>query len=399
MSYRPPAYQDDSLCFGEKSTKLAELTARLTRPTYVYDLAQVDRRAKALQSAFPGAHLFYAMKANPHLEVLRCLRGAGLGADVVSGGEVARALEAGFDPSKIVFSGVGKTEEEIDFALGKNILQINVESLPELERIARRARALKTKARVAFRLNPDVDINTHPYIATGLKENKFGIELEFLPKIEEILRKESDVLTAVGLSLHLGSMMTDFSGLQEALKKLIPVFKDVRSRFPSVTSFDSGGGLGILYDRDDSAAEEKMLADYSGVIREATSDLGAQLQLEPGRWLLGHAGVLLAQVQYLKRTREKNFLILNTGMNHLIRPALYQAKHRLLPLLKHGARPRLQCDVVGPICESADFLARDLDLPELQEGEWVALLEGGAYGASMASVYNLQALPEEIVLK
>lgn len=398
MSYRPPAYQDDSLRFGEKSTNLMELTTGLTRPTYVYDLSQIERRAMALQGAFPGATLFYAMKANPHLQVLRRLRDAGLGADVVSGGEIERALEAGFEASKIVFSGVGKTEAEIDFALSKNILQINVESLPELERIARRARVLKTKARVAFRLNPDVDINTHPYIATGLKENKFGIELDFLPRIEEILRTEADIVAPVGLSLHLGSMMTDFSGLQEALKKLIPVFKDFRSRFPSVTNFDSGGGLGILYDRDEPAIEDKMLADYSAVIREATAGLGARLQLEPGRWLLGHAGVLLAQVQYLKRTREKNFLILNTGMNHLIRPALYQAKHRLLPLLKHADRPRLNCDVVGPICESADFLARGLDLPEMKEGEWVALLEGGAYGASMASLYNLQAPPEEIAI-
>lgn len=399
MSYRPPFYEADSLCFGEKSTPLPPLATTLKRPTYVYDLAQIERRAKALQTSFPGANLFYAMKANPHLAVLARLRDTGLGADVVSGGEIDRALDAGFAPSKIVFSGVGKTEEEIDLALEKGILQINVESVPELERIARRARKLGKKASVAFRLNPDVDIKTHPYIATGLKENKFGIELDFLPRIEEILRKEADVIVPVGLSLHLGSMMTGFAGLQEALLKLAPVFKDLRSRWSTLVNFDSGGGLGILYDGDRPTEEERMLEEYSNTIREGVTGLGAQLQLEPGRWLVGHAGVLLAQVQYLKRTREKNFLILNTGMNHLIRPALYEARHRLMPLQEHKDRPRLRCDVVGPICESADFLARDLDLPELGEGDWVALLEAGAYGASMASRYNLQALPEELALR
>ncbi|HWU43447.1 MAG TPA: diaminopimelate decarboxylase [Bdellovibrio sp.] len=389
-------YINNELHFGPKKKKLNSLTANYMRPIYVYDLDFIQARFAVMSQALKGVQLFYAIKANSNPEVLRCLKKAGAGVDVVSLGEIQRALENGFAPQDVVYSGVGKTRHEITEALKLEIYQINVESLPELSRIGEIAKALGKKASVALRLNPDIDIKTHPYIATGLRDNKFGMELSMIPELVACLKKYSDSLQLVGVSLHLGSQMLEFSGYQEALEKLKKVFVELQKDFPSLKKFDFGGGLGIFYDRWDLAAEEKALRDYAEITLGSLKDLNCELQSEPGRWLVAHAGILISQVQYIKKTSQKKFVILDSGMNHLIRPSLYEAEHRILPLKKANSEELV--DVVGPICESSDFFVKDKKIASLQEGDFVAILDAGAYGYSMASTYNLQELPLEICI-
>lgn len=390
-------YNGDALTFGSKSIRLAETIGAYEGPFYLYDSQLVRERFTRLQEAFKKAKIFYAMKANSHPVLLKALASLGAGADVVSGGEVERALECGFTPRDIIFSGVGKTVAEIRRAIQLGLEQLNVESLPELERIEKIARELKTPVRVAFRVNPDVSVQTHPYIATGLAENKFGLEMGALARVHEIVARSEGWIQPVGLSLHLGSQLMEFSGLREALQRLRPVFLEMQSRYESFTKFDAGGGLGVDYEIEDPAVEERLLKEYAEVVLGETASLRADLQLEPGRWLVARAGVLVAQVQYVKQTSGRTFVILDTGMNHLIRPALYQAHHRILPLQRRGGGMR-KYDVVGPICESADFMAKEREMPVVEQGDFVAISDAGAYGFSMANQYNLQRLPEERIL-
>lgn len=389
-------YINNQLCLGPLKKKLSPLCANYMRPIYVYDLDFIAQRYQAMSKALSNVRLFYAVKANPNAEVLQKLKSLGGGADVVSLGEIKRALESGFSAQDIVYSGVGKTRHEISEALQLGIFQINVESLPELERIGAIAKSLGKKASVALRLNPDIDIKTHPYIATGLKDNKFGMELSLIPQLTQCLKNYKDSLELVGVSLHLGSQMMEFSGYQEALKKLKTVYVDLQKEFTTLKRFDFGGGLGIFYDRLDLELEESLLRDYAKITLETLSDLKCELQSEPGRWLLGHCGVLISQVQYIKKTNAKIFVIVDSGMNHLIRPSLYEAEHRIVPLEKKTEN--MKVDVVGPICESSDFFAKDLTLGVVSEGDFVAILDSGAYGYSMASSYNLQELPLEICI-
>jgi diaminopimelate decarboxylase len=286
------------------------------------------------------------MKANPNPQVLRCLKDLGAGADVVSLGEIKRALENGFSPKDIVYSGVGKTRHEITEALKLEIYQINVESLPELERIGEIAQSLKKKAAIALRLNPDIDIKTHPYIATGLRDNKFGMELSLVPELIECLKKYSESLELVGISLHLGSQMVEFDGYKEALEKLKLVYRELQSEFSTLRKFDFGGGLGIFYDRHDLAQEENLLKEYAAITLHALADLKCELQSEPGRWLVAHAGVLISQVQYIKKTTRKKFVIIDAGMNHLIRPSLYEASHLIYPIDKKNTKSMLMLSVL-----------------------------------------------------
>lgn len=389
-------YINNELCLGPLKKPLLPLCANYMRPIYVYDLDYLVQRYQAMSRALKDVKIFYAVKANPNVEVLHKLRQLGAGADVVSLGEIKRALEAGFEVSDIVYSGVGKTRHEISEALRLGIYQLNVESLPELARVGALARSMGKKAAVALRLNPDIDIKTHPYIATGLKDNKFGMELALISKLRECLGEYSDSLELVGVSLHLGSMMMEFTGYQEALLKLKQVFLDLQGDFPTLRRFDFGGGLGILYDRLDLELEERLLQEYAGITLDILADLNCELQTEPGRWLVGHCGVLISEVQYIKDTTAKKFIIVDAGMNHLIRPSLYEADHLILPLVKKGSS--MTADVVGPICESADFFAKDRTLTTVSEGDFVAVMDAGAYGYSMASVYNLQELPLEICI-
>lgn len=389
-------YINNELCLGPMKKPLMPLVMNYMRPIYVYDLDFIAQRFQAMAKALKNVRLFYAMKANSNPGVLSKLKSLGAGADVVSLGEIKRALECGFQPQDIVYSGVGKTKFEISEALKLGIYQINVESLPELERIGKLAREMGKKAQVALRLNPDVDIKTHPYIATGLKDNKFGMELSLTPALISCLKNYADSISLVGVSLHLGSQMLEFSGYEEALQKLKKVYLDLKKDFPELKKFDFGGGLGIFYDRVDLALEESLLQQYAKITLETLSDLNCELQSEPGRWLVAHCGALITQVQYIKETSAKTFVIVDAGMNHLIRPSLYEASHRIEPLLKGTSA--MVADVVGPICESSDFFAKDRSLTTVKEGDFLAVMDSGAYGYSMASVYNLQELPLEICI-
>ncbi|NUN05757.1 MAG: diaminopimelate decarboxylase [Bdellovibrio sp.] len=389
-------YINNELRLGPLKKDLLSLCANYVRPIYVYDLDFVSQRYQAMAKALGKTRLFYAVKANPHVQILATLKKLGAGADVVSLGEIKRALESGFSVHDIVYSGVGKTRHEISEALKLGIYQINVESLPELQRIGDIARELKKTAAVALRLNPDIDIKTHPYIATGLKDNKFGMELSLIPELSATLKKYSDSVELVGVSLHLGSMMMEFTGYQEALGILKKVYVDLQKQFPTLKRFDFGGGVGIFYDRLDLQREESLLSDYAKITNEILGDLGCELQSEPGRWLVGHCGVLITQVQYIKKTSAKNFIVVDAGMNHLIRPSLYQADHLVMPLIKRSGE--IRGDVVGPICESADFFVKEGVFSEVHENDFIAIMDSGAYGYSMASVYNLQELPLEICI-
>lgn len=391
-------YRNGDLFFGTPGRKVAEVVGEYRQPIYVYDLNFIGERFRRMQTALKGAELYYAMKANPNRDILAHLRRQGARADVVSRGEIRAALQAGFSPRDLVYSGVGKTIAELEEAVGLGLHQINVESLPELERIAEVAGRLGKKASVALRLNPNIDIKTHPYIATGLHENKFGIELELLPRMEEVLRKNTAALELVGISLHLGSMMLEFDGFRQALRLLRPVYEGLRARFPTVARFDIGGGLGIIYDRVAVDEEHESLERYARIVREELAGLPGQIQTEPGRWIVAHGGLLIAQVQYIKQTSHKTFVIVDSGMNHLVRPAFYGSHHAILPVRLFAGRAEGSYDVVGPICESSDFFAKNRALPETRAGELLAIADCGAYAASMASTYNLQDLPREICI-
>lgn len=389
-------YINNELHIGPNKKNLKSLTANYMRPIYVYDLDFIRMRFKAMSAALQNVRIFYAMKANSNPEVLACLKECGAGADVVSLGEIKRALESGFTPTDIVYSGVGKTRHEITEALKLEIYQINVESLPELERIGEIAKTMGKKASIALRLNPDIDIKTHPYIATGLRDNKFGMELSLIPELIACLKKYANSLELVGVSLHLGSQMLEFDGYKEALERLKNVYRELKQEFSTLRRFDFGGGLGIIYERSDLAKEESLLQEYADITFSSLQELNCELQSEPGRWLLAHAGVLLTQVQYVKKTSQKTFVIVDSGMNHLVRPSLYEAYHTILPLDKKGGEGIY--DIVGPICESSDFFAKDRKFPEVKEGDFLAILDAGAYGYSMASTYNQQELPLEICI-
>ncbi len=391
-------YKNNELCFGleAQARPLATFTKNYHKPVYIYDLAILRERYEQMAKALEGVQLYYAMKANSHPEILRFLAQAGAGADVVSGGEIQRALESGFKASHIVYSGVGKTRREIELALEVGVAQINAESFPEIERILEIAQSKNKRAPLALRLNPDVSIQTHPYIATGLKDNKFGMELKLLPRIQELFKKNAKHLELRGLSLHLGSMMMDFGGYQEALEKLVPIFQDLQKDFPQMDVFDMGGGLGVFYEKQDLAEEQRLLEAYAKISLQILKPLNARLQSEPGRWLVAHAGLLLSQVQYVKETSHKQFVILDTGMNHLLRPSLYGSHHGIWPLVDRGQKTKV--DVVGPICESGDFFAKDRLLSRLKADDFLIIADAGAYGYSMANTYNLQDLPEEKIL-
>lgn len=398
MNYTPSIsrflfYENQELVLGPKKKKISEHLHPWQGPLYLYDLDFIRARFSEMQAALPGVKIYYAMKANPYPAVLKCLKDCGSGIDVVSLGEIRRALECGFAPGDVVYSGVGKTKFEISEALDLGIFQMNVESYPELQRIASLARQKGRKAQVSLRLNPDVDIKTHPYIATGLRDNKFGIEMSLLPELIQFFKNHTQDIEIVGVSLHLGSQMLEFEGLREALIKMKSAFMELQSHFTSVTRFDFGGGLGIFYDRQDLAIESDYLRKYSQVIFEELGGVKAELQTEPGRWLVAHAGVLISQVQYIKPTSYKNFVVLDTGMNHLIRPALYESYHHIWALRE--TVQKIKVDVVGPICESADFVGKDREISLVAEDDFVVIQDAGAYGASMASEYNLQNLPIE----
>lgn len=393
-------YHQEDLGFesGGSFFSLYQIAQQAKRPVYVYQLDEVVRRYRLFKEAFAGqVCICYALKANSHPALLKVLASEGAGADVVSAGEILQALRCGFSAEKIVFSGVGKEKYEIQLALEQGIKQINVESPAELRRIGAMAQDLGVQARVAFRLNPDVNPQTHPYIRTGFRENKFGMDASFMFELEEILKKYKSNLSLVGLTLHIGSQLRDLAPIEEAVRRSLPLLDSLRQTGYPLSSFDVGGGLGIDYHSDDDGPELANLTAYAQGIKELLRPYQCEIICEPGRILTARAGVLLGEVQYLKETPFKHFAILNTGMHHLMRPSLYEAYHRILPVRRNSSAniSYKSYDVVGPICESADTLGRERHLPELGEGDYLAIMDVGAYGAVMASNYNSHELPLE----
>ncbi len=385
-------YRENELYAEEVPVR--QIARKVGTPFYLYSAATLRRHFRVFDQAFKTLpHLVcYAVKANSNLAVLRLLAREGAGADIVSGGELFRALKAGIPAEKIVFSGVGKTAREIRLALKAGILMFNVESLEELKSIARIARKMGKKAPIAIRVNPDVNPKTHPYISTGLKENKFGLDVETAFKAYQ-LAKEDPYLEIVGIDCHIGSQLTQLSPFVEALRRIKAFLKRLATVGISVRYLDLGGGLGIVYGEEEPPPPEK----YAQALIEELNGLSVTLILEPGRVLVGNAGILVTKVLYYKETPAKKFLIVDAGMNDLLRPAFYQAYHEIIPVLKKE-RPSIVADVVGPICETGDFLARERELPLVKPGELLAVMSAGAYGFVMASNYNSRPRPAEVMV-
>ncbi len=374
---------------------ISSLVKKYGSPIYIYDLDSMVGAVQSLKTAFEGqVEIHYATKANSHPLILKAFLKEKIGVDTVSWGEAEEALNVGFKPKDIIFSGVAKTSVELTQAIRKQIKQINVESPQELIRIGEIAKKLKKKAQVAFRMNPNVNPNTHPYITTGFRENKFGMDTTFLPELRGILRKYAKHLDLKGVTLHVGSQLRDLSGILDAIQKTIPVFLDLKHSGFHMETFDIGGGIGIPYD----GSEPMDLKLYATQVVDLLKPLGCRILTEPGRILVGPYGILVGEIQYIKASPYKNFAILDTGMHHLMRPALYQAFHRMEKVGVVVSDDKVLYDIVGPICESSDVIGRDRYLPILEQGDLIAIRDAGAYGFSMASFYNAHALPKEIII-
>ena len=392
-------YQQGQLHFGEeKLCPLLPLAQSRNTPFYLYDLDAMRSRVRRLKAAYPGLELHYALKANGSPRVLKTFRQEGTGVDVVSGGEIRRAFAAGFRASDVIFSGVGKNREELSLAMGLGIKQINVESPQELLRIVELARASGQRPRIAFRVNPDVDAKTHPYITTGFRENKFGMGESFFPELREILRQAKGLVELVGLTLHIGSQLQDLRPLEDAIAITRRAWEAFRAEGFDMQTLDVGGGLGIPYQEAHRVPSRdlELIDSYGALLGRALKGFEGRVLCEPGRILVGSSGTLVSEVQYVKETPFRNFLIVNTGMHRLLRPALYQAHHRVLPLAENADRQIKRYDVVGPICESSDVIGKDRELPEVRQGDYLAIADAGAYGFSMASNYNEHAMPDEL---
>jgi diaminopimelate decarboxylase len=379
-------------CEGVPVESLAE---RFGTPAYVYSQAAIlgnFARLKQSLELLPNL-ICYSVKANSNLSILKLLRQAGAGFDVVSGGELARALRAGAFAEQIVFSGVGKTAEEIDAGLAAGIGMFNVESGGELELIDSRARALSRPARIAIRVNPEVEARTHPYISTGQIIHKFGV-----PKDEavDLYRRaaRSSHLKIHGVACHIGSQILEVEPFLEALEEILSLAGRLQAEVRRVECLDLGGGFGIRY------ADEQPL-DFAALgrgLEERLRDSPYRLILEPGRALVGNAGILVTRVLYVKRNRQKNFIVVDAGMNDLLRPTLYGSYHEIIPVHEHPG-DRLQADVVGPLCETGDFLAQDREMPDVEPGELLAILDAGAYGFVLSSNYNTRPRPAEVLVQ
>jgi diaminopimelate decarboxylase len=376
---------------------LRTIAAEVGTPVYVYGTAHIEARYRSLASALADRPtlICYAVKANSNLAVLRTLARLGAGADIVSGGELVRALAAGIPAAKIVFSGVGKQADEIDAALAAGVRSINLESAEELELVASRAAALGCRAPVCLRINPDVDPDTHPYLATGLREAKFGVAMEQgLALALEASHSES--LELVGLACHIGSQIVDAGPFLDSLARMRSLVDALAERGVKLRFLDLGGGLGIPYQADDPEFEAER---WGRALVEATADLDCELVLEPGRYLVGNAGVLLTSVVMRKQGEAKKFVVVDAAMNDLLRPALYEAYHAIVPVVLPAADVAVEAaDIVGPICECGDFLARERAIPWPARGELLAVLGAGAYGMAMASTYNTRPLAAEVLV-
>lgn len=377
---------------------LGAIAAEVGTPFYCYSAATFRRHIRVMHEAFEGIDTLvaYAMKANSNQAMLRIAAAEGAGADVVSLGELERALAAGIAPDKIIFSGVAKTKTEMARALEVGILCFNLESEPELERLDAVARAMGKVAPVSVRINPDVDAKTHAKISTGKSENKFGIPYERALDVYARIAR-SDTLKAVGVDMHIGSQITDLEPFDNAFAVLAELVGSLRAAGHAIEHVDVGGGLGIPY-RKNAPAPPDPLA-YSTIVKSRVADLGCKLIIEPGRLIAGNAGILVTQVEYVKYGPEKNFVIVDAGMNDLIRPTLYEAHHDVLPVVAPEDEDRaIRADIVGPVCETGDYLALDRVVPPLAEGDLLAVMTAGAYGAVMSGTYNTRPLIAEVLV-
>lgn len=394
-----------------ESVDLAAVAKLYGTPTYVYSAATMEDNYRRLEAGLSGldAQLCYAMKANSNLAVLRHFANLGAGFDLVSGGEIRRVLAAGADLKRSVFAGVGKTEAEVELALRNGIFAFHVESEPELGRINHVAGRLGLKAPIAIRVNPDVDAKTHAKITTGKSDNKFGIPLKYAAAAYEAAAKYPN-LAIKGVQMHIGSQLTSVTPFVEAVEKVAPLAADLKARF-GITYFSIGGGMGIIY-RDALASGQRGWWDaqppetrpltpesYGAALVPLLQPLGLKILLEHGRFMIGNSGALLAKVEHLKRGAGKNFLIVDAAMNDLVRPAMYDSYHEIVPLHRDSSRRALVADIVGPICESGDCFAKDRQIQEVGEGELIAFMSAGAYGYTMSSRYNTRAMPAEVLVK
>ena len=383
----------DSQLYAE-DVKVTDLAKEFGTPLYVYSKATIERHLNAFENALASKkHLTcFAVKSCSNLAVLNLLAKLGAGFDIVSEGELRRVIAAGGDPKKVVYSGVGKSESEIEFALSQGINCLNIESEEEIDTVIKVAKKLNVVAPVALRVNPGVDAKTHPYISTGLKNNKFGVSEEIAFELYQKMAKES-CLKISGIDCHIGSQMTSGMPIIEATDKIIALYNKLLAVGIKVDHIDMGGGLGVTYDNETPPTP----SEYCAPILERLKDLDVAIYIEPGRAMVANACVLLAKVQYQKDNGDKHFVITDTGMNDMIRPALYGSWMTILNAVKHEDGETVLCDVVGPICESDDFLGKDRKL-NVKNGDILAVRGAGAYGSSMSSTYNTRRLPCEIMV-
>jgi diaminopimelate decarboxylase len=386
-------YSGDHLfCEGVSVEKIAK---EVGTPFYLYSHATLTRHYTVFNNAFNSINklVCYSAKANTSLAVLKLFKKLGSGLDIVSGGELFRGLKAGFSPVRIVYSGVGKRMDEIDYALNSGILMFNVESMEELCLINQRAKANNLKAPVAIRVNPDVDPKTHPYISTGLKKNKFGINTS--AAIEGYKTASGmEHIDVVGIDCHIGSQITQVQPFADALKSITSLVSDLQNMGINIRYLDIGGGLGITYDKESPPGPE----EYAKVIIDSLKDFDLQLILEPGRVLVGNAGILVTKVLYRKHGSEKEFVVVDAGMNDLLRPSIYKAYHAIKPVEKTDAS-LVTADIVGPICETGDFLALDCNISDVKSGDLLAVMSAGAYGFTMSSNYCSRPKVAEVMVK
>lgn len=375
---------------------IAALAEEVGTPFYLYSHATLTRHFRVFDEAFREIpHLIcFAAKANANLAILSLFASMGGGADVVSGGELFRALRAGVLPTRIVFAGVGKNREEMVEALKADILMFNVESSQELRLLNQVAGDMGTAARVALRVNPDVDPKTHPYISTGLKQSKFGIDISLAVEEYQLAQTLPHVLIA-GIHTHIGSQITDVAPFVESMTRIAGLLAELRKLGIDIRYLDVGGGLGIPYDDETPPHPTEMAKAVNPILKS----LDCTIVFEPGRVIVGNAGILVTKVLYTKRTLSKDFVIVDAGMNDLIRPSLYDSYHAIQPVRRDDGRERLTVDVVGPICESGDFLAKDRNIASVAPGELLAVMSAGAYGFTMASNYNARPRPAEVLVK
>ncbi len=377
-----------------EEVSVTDIARKVGTPFYLYSNRTLKHHFRVFDAAFHDvSHIIcFAVKSNSNIAVLKIFVNEGGGMDIVSGGELYRALQAGADPHKVVYSGVGKKVEEIEYALRSDILMFNVESAQELKTINACAERLGKKAGIALRVNPDVDPETHPYISTGLKKNKFGIDIK---KSQEEYRRAKVLrhLDIKGVSCHIGSQVTKISPFIDALNRLKRLIHLLREEGIEIRYLDLGGGLGITYDQEEAPHP----SEYARTIIDASRDLNCTFIFEPGRVLVGNAGILVTEVQYIKSNEEKNFIVIDAGMNDLMRPSLYDSYHQILPVIQKE-RNEIIADVVGPICESGDYLAKGRKVFNFERGELMAVMSAGAYGFTMSSNYNSRGrIPEVLV--